>query len=64
MSGSGGQGAARRTVMIAPAANASSAIDRDPRERIPTLWQVFLDATPPRSEAARAVEDRPQASGA
>jgi cation diffusion facilitator family transporter len=43
---------------------ASSAIDRELRERIPTVWQVFLDATPPRSEAARAVGDRPQASGA
>jgi cation diffusion facilitator family transporter len=43
---------------------ASSAIDLELRERIPTVWQVFLDATPPRSEAARAVGDRPQASGA
>ena len=43
---------------------ASSEIDRELRERIPTVWQVFLDATPPRSEAARAVGDRPQASGA
>ena len=33
---------------------ASSAIDRELRERIPTVWQVFLDATPPRSEAAAA----------
>ena len=43
---------------------ASSEIDRELRERIPTVWQVFLDATPPRSEAARAAGDRPQASGA
>ena len=30
---------------------ASSEIDRELRERIPTVWQVFLDATP-RSEVA------------
>ena len=35
---------------------ASSEIDRELRERIPTVWQVFLDATPPRSEAARRRE--------
>jgi cation diffusion facilitator family transporter len=43
---------------------ASSEIDRELRERIPTVWQVFLDATPPRSEAAQAEVDRQQASGA
>jgi hypothetical protein len=43
---------------------ASSEIDRELRERIPTVWQGFLDATPPRSEAARAALDRPQASDA
>ena len=43
---------------------ASSGIDRELRAHIPTVWQVFLDATPPRSEAARAAGDRPQASGA
>lgn len=43
---------------------ASSGIDRELRARIPTVWQVFLDATPPRSEAALAAGDRPQASGA
>jgi hypothetical protein len=42
---------------------ASSEIDRELRERIPTVWQVFLDATP-RSEAARPAEDRPQATDA
>ena len=43
---------------------ASSEIDRELRERIPTVWQVFLDATPPRSAAAQAEVDRQQASGA
>jgi cation diffusion facilitator family transporter len=43
---------------------ASSEIDRDLREHIPTVWQVFLDATPPRSEAAQAAGDRQQAPGA
>jgi cation diffusion facilitator family transporter len=45
---------------------ASSELDRELRERIPTVWQVFLDATP-RSETARdgrAGADRPRASGA
>jgi cation diffusion facilitator family transporter len=42
---------------------ASSAIDRELHERIPTVWQVFLDATP-RSEAAREAQDRPQAPDA
>jgi cation diffusion facilitator family transporter len=32
---------------------ASSAIDRELRERVPGVWQVFLDATP-RTEAVRA----------
>ena len=43
---------------------ASSEIDRDLRERIPTVWQVFLDATPPRSPAAQAEVDRRRATGA
>ena len=43
---------------------ASSEIDRELRERIPTVWQVFLDATPPRSEVAQAAGDRPRATGA
>jgi cation diffusion facilitator family transporter len=43
---------------------ASSAIDRELRERIPTVWQVFLDATPPRSAAAQAEVDRQRATGA
>ena len=43
---------------------ASSEIDRELRERIPTVWQVFLDATPPRSEVAQAEEDRQRATGA
>jgi divalent metal cation (Fe/Co/Zn/Cd) transporter len=42
---------------------ASSEIDAQLRERIPMVWQVFLDATP-RSEAAKADEDRPAASDA
>jgi cation diffusion facilitator family transporter len=42
---------------------ASSEIDRELRERIPTVWQVFLDATP-RSEMARAAGDTPQADDA
>jgi cation diffusion facilitator family transporter len=42
---------------------ASSELDRELRERIPSVWQVFLDATP-RSEVARAQGDRPQATGA
>jgi divalent metal cation (Fe/Co/Zn/Cd) transporter len=42
---------------------ASSEIDHELRESIPTVWQVFLDATP-RSEVARAQEDRPRATGA
>ena len=42
---------------------ASSEIDRELRERIPTVWQVFLDATP-RSEVARAAGDTPRASDA
>jgi len=41
----------------------SSELDRELRERIPTVWQVFLDATP-HSETARAGADRPQASDA
>jgi cation diffusion facilitator family transporter len=43
---------------------ASSEIDRELRERIPTVWQVFLDATPPRSPAAQAEVDRQRATGA
>jgi cation diffusion facilitator family transporter len=42
---------------------ASSEIDGQLRERIPMVWQVFLDATP-RSEVAKADEDRPGASDA
>ena len=42
---------------------ASSELDRELRERIPTVWQVFLDATP-RSEVARAQEDTRRATGA
>ena len=42
---------------------ASSEIDRELRERIPTVWQVFLDATPPRSEV-RAGGGRQTASDA
>jgi divalent metal cation (Fe/Co/Zn/Cd) transporter len=42
---------------------ASSEIDRELRERIPMVWQVFLDATP-RSEVARGAGDRPQAADA
>ncbi|HEX6742949.1 MAG TPA: cation transporter, partial [Solirubrobacteraceae bacterium] len=42
---------------------ASSDLDRELRERIPSVWQVFLDATP-RSEVARAQEGRPRATGA
>jgi len=37
--------------------HASSEIDRELRERIPAVWQVFLDATP-RSEMARTGSDR------
>jgi cation diffusion facilitator family transporter len=43
---------------------ASSQIDRELRERIPTVWQVFLDATPPRTGAGPAQEDTPRATGA
>jgi divalent metal cation (Fe/Co/Zn/Cd) transporter len=45
---------------------ASSEIDRELRERIPTVWQVFLDATPRSAAArpARAAEDRPRAADA
>jgi cation diffusion facilitator family transporter len=43
---------------------ASSEIDRELRARIPTVWQVFLDATPPRTEAARLAGDTPRASDA
>jgi cation diffusion facilitator family transporter len=42
---------------------ASSDLDRELRERIPMVWQVFLDATP-RSEVARAGEGRPSATDA
>jgi cation diffusion facilitator family transporter len=42
---------------------ASSEIDRELRERIATVWQVFLDATP-RSEVARAAGSTPQAHDA
>ena len=42
---------------------ASSELDRELRERIATVWQVFLDATP-RSEVARAQEDTRRATGA
>jgi cation diffusion facilitator family transporter len=42
---------------------ASSDLDRELRERIPSVWQVFLDATP-RSEVARAQEGKPRATGA
>jgi cation diffusion facilitator family transporter len=42
---------------------ASSDLDRELRERIPSVWQVFLDATP-RSEVAQAQADRPRATGA
>ena len=42
---------------------ASSQIDRELRERIPTVWQVFLDATP-RSEAAQAEIDRQRGTDA
>jgi cation diffusion facilitator family transporter len=42
---------------------ASSDLDRELRERIPMVWQVFLDATP-RSEVARAGEGRPLATDA
>jgi cation diffusion facilitator family transporter len=44
--------------------HASSEIDRDLRERIPTVWQVFLDATPPRTAEAGAQGDTPRATGA
>jgi cation diffusion facilitator family transporter len=37
---------------------ASSAIDRELRERVPGVWQVFLDATP-RSEGSRAPSSSP-----
>jgi cation diffusion facilitator family transporter len=43
---------------------ASSQIDHELRERIPTVWQVFLDATPPRSAVAGTREDTPRATGA
>ena len=43
---------------------ASSAIDRELHERIPTVWQVFLDATPRSEMARRAARDKPQATGA
>jgi cation diffusion facilitator family transporter len=42
---------------------ASSELDRELRERIPMVWQVFLDATP-RSEVARAAGDRPSGNDA
>jgi cation diffusion facilitator family transporter len=42
---------------------ASSDLDRELRERIPTVWQVFLDATA-RSEVRRASGGTPPASGA
>jgi cation diffusion facilitator family transporter len=42
---------------------ASSELDRELHERIATVWQVFLDATP-RSETAQAQEDRRRATGA
>ncbi len=42
---------------------ASSDLDRELHERIATVWQVFLDATP-RSEVAQAEEDRRRATGA
>jgi cation diffusion facilitator family transporter len=42
---------------------ASSDLDRELRERIPTVWQVFLDATA-RSEVGRASGGGPPASGA
>jgi cation diffusion facilitator family transporter len=42
---------------------ASSDLDRELHERIASVWQVFLDATP-RGEVAQAQEDRPQATGA
>jgi divalent metal cation (Fe/Co/Zn/Cd) transporter len=32
---------------------ASSEIDRQLRERVPTVWQVFLDATPHAEVAQR-----------
>ncbi|MGZ4271556.1 MAG: cation diffusion facilitator family transporter [Solirubrobacteraceae bacterium] len=34
---------------------ASSAIDRELRERVPGVWQVFLDATPRHEEPAAAI---------
>jgi cation diffusion facilitator family transporter len=43
---------------------ASSEIDRELHERIPTVWQVFLDATPRSEMARRAARDRPQATDA
>jgi cation diffusion facilitator family transporter len=42
---------------------ASSELDRELHERIATVWQVFLDATP-RGETAQAQEDRRRATGA
>jgi cation diffusion facilitator family transporter len=42
---------------------ASSDLDGELRERIPTVWEVFLDATA-RSEAGRASGGKPPASGA
>jgi cation diffusion facilitator family transporter len=42
---------------------ASSDLDRELRERIPMVWQVFLDATP-RSEMAKDGGDRPSARDA
>jgi cation diffusion facilitator family transporter len=42
---------------------ASSDLDRELHERIATVWQVFLDATP-RSETAQAQADRRPATGA
>jgi cation diffusion facilitator family transporter len=42
---------------------ASSDLDGELRERIPTVWQVFLDATP-RSEVAQAGAGTPPASDA
>jgi cation diffusion facilitator family transporter len=42
---------------------ASSELDRELHERIATVWQVFLDATP-RSEVGQASGDTPPARGA
>jgi cation diffusion facilitator family transporter len=42
---------------------ASSAIDRELRERVPGVWQVFLDATPHAEAEAAAREVTPRRSG-